>query len=261
MRSLAIFGACLALTACGDPLRNVDRLSDVEADATAAAIAAAEASGDAGLLEQLSAGELVAAEAAAAAAESATQDRPRRGLLALFGRRDTGDDVTLASSEAPANDGTVALGTALPFGEIARVCGARRGELGQEVIRAEGFRIYDTAPSATGPRIFYVTGFKDRCARTFTAALVLESDAATHEFVRYESGVDAPYSAADNAYEEIKAQVCRVRRGDPCGARINQLSNGMQFLTVYDRFGGSPDAWVEILLHDGEVAAIGPQRL
>lgn len=256
MRHLALLGAMLGLAACGNPLGDMNRLSEVEVDDAAAAIVAAELSGDTALVDQLSSGEQATAEAAAAAAPD---PEPRRGFLGLFGGRR--DDSTLATSEAPGTQDSVPVGTALPFGEIARVCEFRRGDLGREVIAAEGYRVHDTIPAATDPRIFYVTGFKDRCARTFTATVVLESDAATHEFVRYESGIDAPYSAPDEAYEDIKSRICRVRRGQPCGDRIGRLSDGLQFLTLYDSFGGSPDAWVEILLHDGEVAAIGWQRL
>ncbi|KPP84248.1 MAG: hypothetical protein HLUCCA08_01920 [Rhodobacteraceae bacterium HLUCCA08] len=259
MRHLAILGALVALSAlsaCGNPLGDMNRLSEVDVDDAAAAIVAAELSGDAALVDQLTAGE----QATAAAATAAAPDpEPRRGLLGLFGGRR--DAPALASSDAPAASDTVPMGTALPFGEIARVCDVRRGDLGREVISAEGYRVHDTIPAATDPRIFYVTGFKDRCARTFTATVVLESDAATHEFVRYASGIDAPYSAPDEAYEEIKSRICRVRRGQPCGDRIGRLSDRLQFLTLYDSFGGSPDEWVEILLHDGAVAAIGWQRL
>ena len=59
----------------------------------------------------------------------------------------------------------------------------------------------------------------------------------------------------DRAYEEIKQRVCRVGRGVPCGARLDRLGANTVFITVYEHFGSGP-SWVEILLHDGTVAAV-----
>lgn len=101
-----------------------------------------------------------------------TAPTQRRGLFNLLGGN---RNATIATGPDAME---VEPGTIMPFGEIARVCGVRRGQLGQEIVNVAGYRIYDTAPGATEPRIYYVTGFKDDCARTFVAAMVIEGDAA-----------------------------------------------------------------------------------
>lgn len=174
--------------------------------------------------------------------------RTRR--LGLFGRR----------APAPATGPDAALveqGTFLPYGEIARVCGLSRRELGTRIESDIGYELFDTIPNTTAARTFYITGFDDNCARQFTGALVMTGDVGTHEIVRYASHNDGlAYSATDNAYEAIKAQFCRVPHGQPCGARLEALGEVTTFLTVYDRFGGG-DSWVEILIHKGQVVAMG----
>jgi len=85
----------------------------------------------------------------------------------------------------------------------------------------------------------------------------MTGDAATHEALRaLPPSRSAAASETDAAFEAIKSRVCRVGRGQPCGDRIGALDRNTLFLTVYDRFGSS-DRWVEVLLHDGAVAAIG----
>lgn len=49
--------------------------------------------------------------------------------------------------------------------------------------------------------------------------------------------------------------------GQPCGSRMERLSDRLQFLTVYERFGGSPQRWIEMLFYNGAVAAVGWQEL
>jgi len=149
----------------------------------------------------------------------------------------------------------------MPFGEIARVCGLRANELGTQVDAAAGYRIYDTIPNSTAPRPFYITGFDDNCARTFTGAVVVTGDVQTHEFVRYQgSNERIAYTSTDNAYEALKASVCRVGRGQPCGERTDRLNRNTQFITVYNFFGGTfsavPTRWAQILVHDGRVLAM-----
>lgn len=178
---------------------------------------------------------------------------PRGGLAGLFRR---------SPDAAPPRNGPdsedVSAGTVLPFGQIARVCGLRRSELGTEVDGGGGFKIYDTIPNSTAPRPFYITGFNDDCARTFTGAVVVTGDIETHEFVRYQgSNERIGYTSTDNAYEALKASVCRVGRGLPCGARADRLNSNTHFVTVYDFFGGTfsavPTEWAQILIHDGRV--------
>jgi hypothetical protein len=137
--------------------------------------------------------------------------------------------------------------------------------MGQEVEAVGDLRIYDTFPNSTARRPFYITGFDDNCARTFTGALVISGDVASHEFVRYQpSNERIAYTEVDNAYEALKANVCRVGRGQPCGARTDQLSRNTQFITVYGLFADSlatvPNEWVQILVHNGRVLAISQKR-
>ena len=141
------------------------------------------------------------------------------------------------------------------FGEMRVVCDLATSALGAEVAKVSGYTVYDSASGSVELRPHYVTGFNDRCARRFDAALVLMGDIGTHELVRYaKTGVTLDYSATDEAYEAIKASFCGVRRGVPCGSRIDRLSDDTTFITAYESFGASPQ-WAEFLLHDGDVAA------
>ncbi|MEO0402323.1 MAG: hypothetical protein AAF214_08095, partial [Pseudomonadota bacterium] len=104
----------------------------------------------------------------------------------------------------------VAVGTVLPFGEVARVCDARGRQLGSFVDEAarkgRGYKLFDTVPDGSAPRTFYVTGFADNCPRQFTAALALFGTPEFHEQLRY--GLPAkeyPYSTTDKAYEKVKS--------------------------------------------------------
>ncbi len=273
------FGCCAALAACGDPLRNFDRLSDVPA--TEASANVAQAPGEAraeggGLFARLlnrrtddptnAAVEAALSDAMGDEAQpenaqpEATEPEaaPRRGLFGgIFGGGGGGGTL---SGDAP-EVGDVPEGAILPFGQIARVCGLRESEMGRRISAGAGFEVYDTVPTATAPRPFYITGFSDNCARTFTGAVVIPGDIETHEFVRYQpSNESIRYTTVDNAYEALKASVCRVGRGQPCGARSDRLNRNTQFITVYNFFGGTfssvPTEWTQILIHDGEVLAI-----
>lgn len=153
----------------------------------------------------------------------------------------------------------VPFGTALPTGAIARVCDLPNGRLGKEVDkfpeRGRGYKIFDSNPSASGTRPFYVTGFDDKCARTFTAALALFGSPTLHEQLRY--GLPSskqPYSTTDQAYEGVKRSICGVGKKKPCGAKISQLEKDTAFISIYDRIG-SNSKWSNILLHKGWVLA------
>jgi hypothetical protein len=153
----------------------------------------------------------------------------------------------------------VPLGTVLPYGKVARVCGAARGALGKEVAqypdRSPKYRLFDSVPGSTGPHTFYVTGFPDGCARQLTAALVIFGSAGMHEQLRY--GLPAkvqPYSETDRAYEAVKSSVCRVGKNKPCGGQLSRLEKDTVFLSLYERFEDNP-RWANILLHDGQVMA------
>lgn len=208
------------------------------------------------------------------------ENPPRRGLFAgLFARKPapaseeeaTVELASLAPDEAPAprkqrrglfarrgqdDDKTVPPGTLLPFGEMARVCDVPSRKLGKEVLKASGFRILDSAPGTTAPHPFYVTGFKDGCARTMTAALVIFGSPRMHEQIRY--GLPSstqPYSATDRAYEKLKGRLCGVSRKKPCGSRIGKLERNTVFLSIYATYGGNNSTWSNALLHDGAVVA------
>ena len=177
---------------------------------------------------------------------------PTSGLAGILGPQEpevpTGPDAR-----------RVAMNTLLPFGEIATNCEVSRRDLGTKVEQASGYTLYDTIPNATALRTHYITGFKDRCARQFTAATALLGDVGTHEVVRYlPSNRSKPYSVTDNAYEEVKASYCGASRGQPCGSRLDRLARRTTFVTAYKRFASSPD-WANILLHEGRVVAIGPK--
>jgi len=151
----------------------------------------------------------------------------------------------------------VPLGTTLPYGELARVCDVRNRQLGSRVERyPEGrgmYALYDSNPGDTGLHTFYVTGFKDGCARQFTAALAVFGSTEVHERLRYGLPAEVqPYSETDAAYEQLKSRVCRVGRGRPCGSALPRLARNTVFVSVYERFGSNP-AWKTILIHDGEV--------
>lgn len=249
-----------ALAACGAG-RDVPRLADVQAEGARANMASDETRPGDGLLsgffgrgpENAGAGVINAAVSEAGgiggrAPEAAT---PRRGgLFGLFRGR-----PTTPGADDPADD-VVEAGTVLPFGAHARVCDLPRDRRGARVARLSGHDVYDSIPNSTVARPHYITGFADGCARTFTAAVVVPADAETHEFIRYTARPDRPYSQVDDAYEALKASVCRVGRGRPCGGRIDRLTRQTEFLTLYERFESDSSPWAEILLHDGKVLAM-----
>lgn len=180
-------------------------------------------------------------------------DVPASGLSAILGRP--------AEPAAPTGPDAqrVAMDTLLPFGQIATNCEVQRRQLGTKVGEDAGYTLYDTIPNATALRTHYVTGFKDRCARQFTAATAIMGDVGTHEVVRYlPENRNKSFSVTDNAYEQVKASFCRVSRGRPCGSRLDRLARRTVFITAYKRFSSSPD-WANILLHEGRVVAIGPK--
>jgi len=140
----------------------------------------------------------------------------------------------------------------LPFGQISKVCGVSQRALGEEVETQGGFKLYDTNPSLLAPRTHYVTGFRDKCARKFTASLVFLGDPAVHETQRY--GSDAPFSTVDAAYEKLKSRVCRAKPGPACGERLPRMQRATVFVSLYRGFAESKSAG-EILLHKGRVYA------
>ena len=179
----------------------------------------------------------------------------RTGFLARLLGGSNADDAP----EEPGAVSEVAFGAVLPYGEVKRICGVRKGQMGKVVAqypeRRPIHKVYDSDPGNTGPHTFYVTGFDDGCARQFTASLAMFGSVEMHERLRY--GLPAkvqPYSATDDAYESIKSRVCRVPRKTPCGARVGRLSDDTVFLSIYERFGDNSE-WKNLLLHAGEMVA------
>lgn len=159
----------------------------------------------------------------------------------------------------------VETGEMLPFGQIGLACGLRTSELGKEVDRfperGKGYRLYDSDPSTTQPRIHYVTGFKDGCPRQFTASLALLESPLLHEKLLAVKGNQSQHSTkADKIFQKIRARVCRNGRGNICPeSRADAMEKTMAFVTTYERFGGNA-SWTEILMHDGVIAANSAQE-
>lgn len=183
------------------------------------------------------------------AALATTTDAPRakRGLFGL--RR---------------SKSTVQPGVQLPFGEIGVACGIRGNALGKEVDRfpqkGKGYRLYDTKPNSISPRTFFVTGFKDRCPRQFTAAVAMLGTPVLHEQMRYDRyNKSIPMTQTDKMYESIKQRVCKTERGKPCPeGRIEALEKNTAYVSAYPRFGTNAN-WFEILLNKGKVIADSPR--
>lgn len=286
---LAMVGlvAGIGLSACSDPMDDMGRLSDMNLseDAEAASLTATVDSPDGGggflsrLLGAASEPEPELAQTAALGpVDPAREDAVEQpgGTDAIPGD-DTMDNALSDDAEEPSNGGlfgflrdnlgqpsggsgpdseVIPPGLQLAYGEIGTVCGLSARDLGTRVESVAGFTLHDTAPGGRNQRTFYLTGFSDRCARQFTGAMVLFGDPLMHETIRYSAAASAiPYNQTDEAYEEIKGRICRAGRGEPCGAAIDRLSRSLAFLTVYSRFGSSPQ-WAEILLHDNEVVAM-----
>ena len=172
------------------------------------------------------------------------------GLLSgLFQSSGNGAD---AASDLP----EVSFGAVLPYGVIARNCSAKRQSLGRKVEgETGGYKLYDTNPQATGLRTFYVTGFDDGCPRQLTAAHVLLGAPSLYELLHYgPTGAHLAVGDTDRAYEKVKAKVCGVRKGKPCGSRINRLERNTVFVNAYPRSDDNT-TWSEMLIHEGSVVA------
>lgn len=180
---------------------------------------------------------------------------PRRTRKGLFGPRRAKRDQFRQ----------VEAGVVLPFGQIGLACGIRGSALGKEVdrfpARGKGYRLFDTNSSTTGPRTHYVTGFRDGCARQFTASLALLGSPVLHEQLLSVDGSQTQHStSADVAFQKIRAQVCHIGRGKVCpDKRVDEMEKSMAFVTTYERFGGNA-RWTEILLHNGVVEANSMQE-
>lgn len=270
MRYLIGIAALALLAACDEPLGQFARLDEVELDpAEAARIAAGsgDLAEDAPILPGLLAEAREGADAAAgtdaedeAPIQVASAAAPRTaggGFWSLFGPPASG---ATSAAAGPQSDGPDAVeivpGQSLPFGEIASVCDITATDRGAVPVAQMGnFTLYDSETASTAFRTHYIGGFPDGCLRQFSAALALFGDVATHEMVRYQQhNASIAFTETDIAYEQIKARVCGVPSGQPCGERIGDLQATTFFVTVYERFGAAP-VWAEILIHDGAVVA------
>lgn len=268
--------ALLLLTACGAPSGGVSiPAADPPVQGLAADQAGLDAEGNPILTSDAPQGE-VTEEADAGAISLApvpAAKPPRRGLAALFGGGRSRGDAPAKSggfslfgaanaAQGPGSGNSLPEGTVAPFGAVATACGLSARDLGTAVDtspkdgRAQ-WTLHDPIPNSTGPRTHYITGFKDRCARQITGALVLFGDPVVHEAPHYSGSTHSPESAADVAYETVKSRICGVRPGTPCPAdRIEKLRKSVSFVSVYPSFGSSGE-WFEMLLVNGQLAASG----
>lgn len=236
VRSSVVAGCLAALSGCGgDPLAGVERLSEVEL------------AGDSPIPAMTLPGETAETPVA----------KP-----GLFQRMLGGGDAADGGSSDRRTSGqppSVPAGTLLSFGEVKPVCDLPEDRRGKEIeafpARRAAYRLYDSEPGRTTPHPFYITGFSDGCARTFTAAVAIFGSPEMHELLRYGLPAEVqPYSDADRAYEQIKSRVCGVGRSKPCGSRISRIEKNTVFVSVYEAYGGT-SRWLEMLLHAGEVVA------
>ncbi|WP_152541108.1 hypothetical protein [Sulfitobacter noctilucae] len=192
-------------------------------------------------------------ERAAPASEAAPAPARKAGFFGRLTARPSAEEKPRSGIDAM----EVSFGEVLPYGLIARSCGAKGKSMGRKVenASASGFELYDSNPSATGARTFYITGFKDGCPRQLTAAQVLLGAPSLYEQLHYGPGGEfLPVGATDSAYEKVKGQVCGVRKGKPCGSKMRRLERSTFFVNAY----ASPTAnnsWSELLIHEGVVVA------
>ena len=155
---------------------------------------------------------------------------------------------------------SIAFGTKLPYGALATICGVQPALMGEQVAsypeRSPRYRIYDSAPGTLALRTHYITGFKDGCARQFTAALALFGAPGGHEATRYKSShrhIDM--TRTDREYEALRARSCQAPVGSTCPERrFSRFEKSTVFVSVYERFGTNP-RWADLLIHDGRVVA------
>jgi hypothetical protein len=157
----------------------------------------------------------------------------------------------VSAAVAPLSTSSVAPGQSVAFGAVASVCDLPESRLGAPIAQSAGFALHDSAPGSTEPRTHWITGFSDGCPRQVTAALALFGDVAMHESFRY--GSREAYDATDAAYESVKARVCGVPQGQPCGAALNRLAADTVFVSLYPAFGAEEHS--DLLLHAGELIA------
>ena len=248
VKNAFLIGALVMLAACGDPLADMPRLSDVDVAETDPTARAALPSAD-----EVAREGFFGTAAAEGSSETAPRAQPSGGgfFARLTGAAPSGP------AEAASDVADVSYGTVLPFGQMARVCDAKRQPMGSKVEQASssGYRLYDSNPNSTGQRTFYITGFDDGCPRQLTAAQVLLGAPSFYEQLHYGPGGEfLAYGETDKAYESVKRQVCGAGKGKPCGRKIGQLEKRTVFVSSYQRLNDNA-TWSEQLIHDGVVQA------
>lgn len=197
-----------------------------------------------------------AVQTAALTSQPAPERRSRGGFFSRLRGGGAGGGGSNASGASDGPQGS--LDVTLPFGQVATLCNVPDRALGKLVERfpksGRGYALFDSRPGDNAAHSWFLTGFDDGCARQFTAALAMFGAPEMHEQLRYGPAASLPYSATDTAYEQVKSRVCGARRGQPCGRKIDRLSQNTVFVSVYDRFGGS-STWKDMLLHDGDILA------
>ena len=248
-------------------------------EASGAAVAAAVESVNPAEGKASEGGDEISAQEAAALGEP---EKPRRGLFGLFGKREdkpapeTTDENTIVASIDPdtitdaeppltrrqkrAAKTEIPIGTVLPYGQVGVACNVRGRKLGKEVDqfnqRGKDFKLYDTSPNSIKSRTFFLTGFKDGCARQFTGAMASLGSPVLHERMRLDSyNKSLAYTETDRAYDKIRKRLCKTSGKTLCPQeRVDALEAETAYVTVYEQFGANLH-WAEILLHKGKLVA------
>ncbi|MBT0959386.1 hypothetical protein IV417_18500 [Alphaproteobacteria bacterium KMM 3653] len=149
---------------------------------------------------------------------------------------------------------SVPVGIKLPFGEVGMQCNVSGRALGKQIDTSSAkHKLYDSAPGTSGPRTFYVTGFKDHCARQFTASLALFGDLQLYELMHFGGGGGSGGAETDKAYSRLRSGACKSRNA-PCAASgLNRLGKDTAFLSVYPTEGAR--SHMEVLLSKGDLTA------
>ena len=231
-------------------------------------------------LEQaVASAELVEPEKLATAQEKATQEevvqvktaRVGGGFFGLFKRKPVKegpeevlmDPALLPEIDEPIGGDPTPLDTSFTpgFGTVQTVCEAKRRKFGKEVDGwpedgRRTFRLFDSDPSSSGVRDFYLIGFKDKCPRRFRASIVFFGSPELYETVRLDRHNRAiPITATDKAYDKLKRRICGKGPKKPCGAKMSVMEKSTVFVTAYDNFG-STSRWAEFLLHNRSLVEV-----
>ncbi|MCO6381174.1 hypothetical protein [Oceanicola sp. 502str15] len=137
----------------------------------------------------------------------------------------------------------------LPFGEVEESCAAKGKALGQLIEKNGKWKLYDTRPGAVGPRNFFVTGFKDGCARKVTGAVALFGDLGLYELMHYGGGGGELRGTTDAAYASLRG----CGKGPCSESKLKRLSRSTAFVSVYPTPGSRQS--LEMLMHNRKLVA------